>query len=260
MVNIIFLFILFIFLLWVVCAFIVNDFSLPSRNIRKYKRILVIFPHADDEVSHTAGLFRIAEKYGNKTTWVILTKGERGTPNARLDNNLKAIRTKEALEGGKIYCVTKLIQEDFGDGQLSSKRKELTTYTDKTIKNEHPDLIITYDLAGEYGHPDHIIVSEIITDLVKNKYKNIHLWYATYPKLIYNMATFPIQMAKDPNFMKRRSSARFKIFIGLNLIQKVRAVYVHKSQYKSFQKAIPYHIPPWFAYSLFICEYFSEAN
>lgn len=259
-ITIILLFILLVVLVWVICAFIVNDFSLPSRNIRKYKKILVVFPHGDDEISHTAGLFRMAAQYGNKTTWVILTKGEQGTSDAHLDNSLKQIRTIEAQEAAKIYRITKLIQEDFGDGKLSSKRKELTVYIDGVIKNENPAIIITYDLAGSYGHPDHISVSEIVTDLVKKKYTKIQLWYATFPKLIYNMGKFPTEMAKDPEFMKRRSPARCKIFIGFNVIQKVRAVYEYKSQYQSFQKAIPYNLPPWFIYSLFICEYFNEAN
>ncbi len=251
---------LLIIAIWLICVFVVNDFFLPTKNIREFKPILVIFPHADDEVTHTAGLMRIASQYNNKTTWIILTKGERGTPDAHLDNSLKEIRTKEASEVAKIYGVTKLIQEDFGDDNLKGKRKELTTYIDKAIQNENPDLIITYDLAGEYGHPDHIIVSEIITDLVKNKYKNIHLWYATYPKLIYNMATFPAQMAKDPNFMKRRTPATFKIFISFNVIQKIKALYTYKSQIQSFKKAIPYKIPPFFVYSLFVYEYFNVAN
>src|SRR5579859_2905502 len=153
--------IVLLIIVWIVGMFLTNDFYLPSKNIQKYKKILIIFPHADDEVLHTIGLIRNASQYGNKTTWVILTKGERGTHDAHLDNSLKAIRTKEAQEVAKIYGVTKLIQEDFGDDRLQTKRKELTEYIDTLIKSAKPDLIVTYDLAGEYGHPDHIIVSEI---------------------------------------------------------------------------------------------------
>ncbi len=252
--------VLLVIIIWIVGAFLTNDFYLQTKNIQKYKKILIIFPHADDEVLHTIGLIRNASQYVNKTTWVILTKGERGTHDAHVDNNLKAIRTKEAQEAAKIYGVTKLIQEDFGDDRLHTKRKELTGYIETLIKNEKPDLIVTYDLAGEYGHPDHIIVSEITTELVKKKYKNTVLWYATYPKLIYNMGNFPTHMAQDPNFMKRRAPAQFKIFLGWNIIKKIQATYVYKSQFQSFQSAIPYNIPPWYVFSMFICEYYNAAN
>lgn len=247
-------------LLWLIGIFVVNDFLLPTKDLRQYKHILIIFPHADDEVLHTAGLIRIASQQKIRTTLAVLTKGERGTSDAHLDNTLKAIRTKEAQVAAKIYGVTKLIQEDFGDDRLTSKKKELNLYIDTMIKQETPDLIITYDLAGEYGHPDHIVVSEIVTELVKKKHTEVALWYATFPKLIYNMGQFPTQMAEDPNFMKRRAPATIKVFIGLKVIQKIQATYLYKSQYQSFKSAVPYNLPLGLVFSLFIAEYFHPVN
>jgi LmbE family N-acetylglucosaminyl deacetylase len=80
----------------VVVYFSINDFSVPTIEFPKnYKKILIVFPHADDEVLTTSGIMKKYSKTKN-ITWMIMTKGERGTPDASIDENLKEIRVKEA--------------------------------------------------------------------------------------------------------------------------------------------------------------------
>lgn len=67
------------------------------------------------------------------------------------------------------------VQEDFGNGQLTAKQPALKSYMQKLLDDFRPDLVVTYDLAGEYGHPDHVVISEIVTELIKTTYGYIAL-------------------------------------------------------------------------------------
>lgn len=243
-------------LFWILSFLFLNDLTLPTKQIQKYKKVLVVYPHPDDELLTVGGL--MAE---NKNTMLlILTKGEKGTPDAHIDLNLKAIRTKEEQESSKILGVKKLIQMDLGDGLLSQKKEQITNIVRDTIKSERPDLVITYDLSGLYGHPDHMVVSEVVTTLVKTEFKNIELWYPTVPKRVFLLLKVPEQMAKDKNFKSKRTYPSLKVFIGLNVIKKIQAVMSHKSQYIPFQPGLPIPIPTWFFHSMTIYEYFNKAN
>lgn len=140
--------ILLIVLVWLLFFFILSDFSIPNVNINKFKSILIVFPHADDETLTASGLMRMASLQGKHVTWVILTKGERGNPSDTYDPKLKPIRTKEAQEIAKLLNVSNLRQEDFGDGQVKNKKKEIINFLTKVFEKEKPDLVITYDLSG----------------------------------------------------------------------------------------------------------------
>lgn len=252
---------LFVLAIWLIGFFISNDFTIPSQNVANFKKILVVYPHADDEALTVGGLVGISKEYGNDTTLAILTKGEKGTPNADLKNDLKEIRTIEAKESATILGITKLIQEDFGDGELANKRVELTEYLNRLIQEEKPDLIITYDQSGLYGHPDHITTSEIITELVKTKHLDTKLWYTTQPKRILKLIKLPEHMANDNVFKDKREEPTHKVMIAPFVFNRIEAVYAHKSQRKSYVDGLPIkQLPLWFFHSMPIFEYFHKAN
>src|SRR5579884_1427394 len=97
-------------LLWLTGFLIVTDFSVPLRDARQFQRVLVIFPHADDEAITCGGLLHHFSAGGSMVTLVLLTKGERG-PNATRSENLKETRTREAQIVAKVLGISKLIQE-----------------------------------------------------------------------------------------------------------------------------------------------------
>src|SRR5690606_35792035 len=102
--------------------------------------------------------------------------------------------SKEAREVSKILGVSELIQEDFGDSELKSKKAQLTTYISQLIENKRPDLVVTYDLSGLYGHDDHIAASEAVTDILRADHSNTDLWYVTFPKRTIEMIKLPEHM------------------------------------------------------------------
>lgn len=246
-------------LIWLAAFLYLNDFSVPRPRLSRFRRVLVVFPHPDDEVLTAGGFLQILPP-GTKTTLLLLTKGERGTPDAHLDPDLKKIRSDEEKRVQEILGIDRLIHLDYGDGQLSAKKKEIAVPIAETIEEEKPDLVITYDLSGLYGHDDHIAVSEAVTGLIKNKYRSISLWYASIPPRVLALTRLPVHMATDKDFIKKRTVPDLKVFIGLKVIGKINALYAHKSQLPSYQKGVPLRIPLRFYYSITLFEYFYKAN
>ncbi len=243
--------------LWFFGLFFIWDLSLPTIKVNKFKKILVISPHPDDEVLSAGGVIGL----NTNSILFILTKGERGTPGAHLDLKLKSIRSQEAQNVSKILGAKKLVHLDLGDGLLDSKLNHLSQTITKIVHEESPDLIITNDLSGGYGHPDHIAVTETVTRLVKNKFPKVHLWYWSNPARVMKMLKLPEEMAKDKHFKDRFCLPTHKVFIGLKNINRIKAMYAYNSQFASFQKASPIKfLPIWFLVSFSVFEYFHRVN
>ncbi len=249
---ILFSIILFIILLWLAGFFMINDFSIKTIDYEELrsKKILIIFPHPDDEVMSCGGFIHKLSKTA-EITLHILTKGEKGTPNGKTDLKLKEIRTKEAQEVSKILGINNLIIDDYGDGELKNKKPRVTKRISEIIKKIKPYLIITYDLSGLYGHEDHIAVSEIATKLAKTR-----LWYVSVPEKLYKFIKLPEHMAKDLKFRDRRKYPTLKAYAGF---RRIMALYAYKSQLSGFKKSFPM-LPLWFSASMRVYEYFYEVE
>src|SRR5437588_1195819 len=247
-------------LLWMTGFLVATDFSVPLRNVRQFHHVLAIFPHADDEAITCGGFLHHVSRGRGAVTLVILTKGERGTPDATLDVSLKDIRTREAQAVTAILGISRFIQEDFGDGELHDKKQELRTFIAMTIEQEKPDLLITYDLAGFYGHADHIACSEIITELQKTRFQEVPLWYVTFSKRVLAGVKPPEHMATDPHAQEKRAIPTHKLFIGVSVFPKIKSWYTYKSQRASLKEGIRKLLPIWFFLSMVLFEYFAEAR
>lgn len=246
---------------WGAGLFIANDFSVLTKNVSSFKRVLVIFAHADDEILGAGGVMHQLSSQGAHVTYLLLTKGERGNKETKEDEALKILRAREAEEVSKILGVDTLIQKDMGDLQLEKKKGEVYGVVADAIYDEQPDLIITYDTSGLYGHTDHIAVSEVVTDLVKTRYNKTKLWYVTYPKNVLHMVKLPTRMAQDPEFVKQRKTPTHKVLIAASLPQKIQGVYAYETQHESIIEGFSVkQIPLWFYASLAPFEYFHEAN
>lgn len=246
--------------LWLIGFLLVTDFSTPVRDIASFHRVLVIFPHADDEAVTCGGFLNRLSSSGCAVTLALLTKGERGTPDASLDESLKNIRVQEAKKSAAALRISQLIQEDFGDGQLQSRKAELATFIDATIERERPELLITYDLAGLYGHMDHIACSEVVTELHLNRFQVVPLWYVTLSQRVLERTALPENLATIPDAANGRASATHKVFIGTSVFAKIKAWYAYKSQRASLTTGIRRPLPIWFFLSMSLFEYFAEAR
>jgi LmbE family N-acetylglucosaminyl deacetylase len=251
---------LIVTVLWMTGFLLVTDFSVPLRDARRFKHVLVIFPHADDEAITCGGFLHRVSRGGSAVTLALLTKGERGTPNATIDVSLKDVRMGEAQAVSEVLGISKLVQEDFSDGALHEKKTLLRTFIATLIEQEKPDLLITYDLAGLYGHMDHITCSEIITELKKDRFPELPLWYVTFPKRVLARVRLPEHMTTSPHVQEKRACTTHKIFIGASVLPKITSLYTYKSQRASLKEGIRRLLPIWFFSSMMLFEYFAEAS
>lgn len=264
MVITVFLLVIVIVILVWACGFIyANDFSVKTITgiSQEIKKAAVIFPHADDEAFSSSGLMSVLTHHGIEVQWIILTKGERGTADGSMNEPLKSIRVQEARKAAEIYGVKKLIQKEYPDGGLAQIKDRLKSDLKETIDKFDPDLVITYDLSGLYGHPDHITASEVVTWIVKSD-PNIQLWYISMPKRMLDSISLPEHMANDRDFKAKRTYPSHKIRIGVSgVINKIKVATVYKSQGGSSSQNMPVKfIPFWVYLTLAPFEYFHEVQ
>lgn len=237
-------------LLWIGVTIYINSSSVKDFDIStlKGKKVLAIFAHPDDEALTCSGtlsrLARIAD-----VQLVILTKGERGQAGMKLNNELKDVREKELANSASLIGLTKTIQVDLGDNELKQKKSDVRLELQKILKQDEPDIVITHDLSGLYGHPDHIVTSELITEFQQvNKYD---IWYITLPANV-------VKMLKQDEVNQGLPVADIRVTTVWQLLMKIRIVNGYKSQRYSLTGSFPLKFIPWWFYvSLGTFEYFS---
>ena len=252
---------LVVVVLWVVGVASTADLKVPRTPLRDFKTVLAIFPHADDETVNCGGTIRRLASTGALVTLLLLTSGERGNRAGISDSSLKEVRRREAERASAILGVTTLIQEDFGDGELSANRAEVGVYVEETIRSLEPDLILTYDPSGLDGHPDHIVCAEIVIDAVHRHAPASTLWCSTLPRRVVRLLEFARQLpAGTTRIDPRRMPPTARVFLGMAVIAKIRAWYAYRTQRGFIAKGLGRFAPVWFAVSSMQFEYFARID
>ncbi len=138
---------------------------------------LAVHAHPDDEASSTGGLYRVLANEGVRTVLVCCTNGECGDgpdgskPDAdhHDGDEVAAIRAVELDEAVKVLGISRLVRLGYRDSgmkgwpQNSDPESFWATPVDVAAKKlaavlaeERPQVIMTYNEYGFYGHPDHI--------------------------------------------------------------------------------------------------------
>jgi len=246
--------------LWLAGVVATTDMPVPLGSCRAFKNVLAVFPHADDETVNCGGAIHRFSAGGARVTVLLLTGGERGNPAGEADTSLKAIRRREAERVAEILGVSRMIQQDFGDGMLSNRPDEVKAYLTQTIRQIRPDLILTYDPAGLDGHPDHVACAEILIELRRTQFPTTALWCAALPRRVVKLLKLSRQLRTQASVDQRRASPTFRIFIGTGVIPKIRAWYAYESQRGFIGKGFGRLVPIWFAVSAMQFEYFAEVR
>ncbi len=236
----------------------------PSRltarlDVRRYKNVLAVFPHADDETVTCGGTLRRFADTGATVTLLLLTAGERGNPRGVVDPALKAVRHREAEHAARVLGISRVIQEDFGDGQLRQETERVAAYLWRRIEEINPDLVLTYDLAGLDGHDDHVACSEIVTSLRQQRFPNTPIWYVALPAWLLRLVIMVGQVRTDARLDRRRATPTHRVFIGAAVVPKIRAWRAYRSQRGAIGKGLGKLLPAWLPVTLLQFEYFADA-
>jgi LmbE family N-acetylglucosaminyl deacetylase len=168
---------------------------------------MAVHAHPDDEATTTGGVLAKAASEGIRTVLVTCTDGACGDapggvkpgeaghdPAAVVD-----LRMVELQKSAEILGVTHLELLGYADSGMdgweqnnapgsfwSTPVEEGAAKLATLIEKYSPDVILTYDENGFYGHPDHIQVNRITMaalDLTGSKAK---VYYGTFPRSRFN--------------------------------------------------------------------------
>ena len=110
----------------------------------KFKNVLVIASHPDDEVLGCGGTLYNLKKNGVKISGLFLSDGESSRKHPKI-NKLILERKKQAINAGKILGIKKIIFGNFPDNSMDSVPiLKIIQFIEKQIKIIKPDLVFTH--------------------------------------------------------------------------------------------------------------------
>jgi len=236
----------------------VNDIRLPKLKLDRLTgksgkiRVLAVDPHPDDETMISGGfLAYFATQKNVELKHLCFTQGEKGDELLKIgEKELANIRREEYSSAmGKLGCANYKVL-DFPDGRLNSKIGEIKLRLEHEIENYKPDVILTYERSGLYGHPDHIALSKAVHDLVEEKHQDITVLYKTLPKNVLKHIKLPTHMANGVEV--KQALPKYRLPVLTQFWKKYQAARQHRSQNVGQGK------PLWILMLLFTNEYFTD--
>jgi LmbE family N-acetylglucosaminyl deacetylase len=136
--------------------------------------IIGIFAHPDDEVMGAGGVLAAAAVRGEGAALVCATRGEVGEisdPSLATPETLGSVREQELRCAAKALGIPEPIFLDYRDSGMAgteanqdprslamAPREEVTAKLVGILRRLRPQVVVTFDVTGGYGHPDHIAI------------------------------------------------------------------------------------------------------
>jgi len=203
--------------------------SIDFLGIENNSNVLLIYPHPDDETYCNAGLIQKLVRKGINLSVLCLTRGSKSTLvfSLKQGEELADVRKDEFEQVMRFLGVINYEILSLEDSKLIFEKQEVYKIINEQIDALKPDYVITYEPFGLYGHPDHILVSEIVTDLAKKL--SFILIYSTVDQN-YKHSKSSLKMANDPLGIKAiEPNFQLKLTPG-EYIKKLMALKLYKSQ------------------------------
>jgi LmbE family N-acetylglucosaminyl deacetylase len=182
------------------------------------KSILACFAHPDDEV----GLGPLIARYvaeGVRATLICTTNGDVGTVD---EKHLQGYSSIAELRLAELDCATKAIgftevvtfgYRDSGmmgseDNQHTASMwqaplEEITQKVIEVMRRVQPQVVITFNAYGAYGHPDHIKINQATLEAFKRLQSEPEhpqkLYYTSIPKTLLRLGLLLMRLRRqDP--------------------------------------------------------------
>lgn len=154
------------------------------------RTLVAVFAHGDDEGAAAPILARYARE-GVQVYLIIATDGAQGGAHTSIPRGpeLVRLRSEEARCAADALGIHAPILLGFPDAQLGNYMEDparlfqLTARLQGELQRIRPDAVITWGPDGGTGHPDHRIVSSVVTQLVRAGAPGApeRLFYASIP-------------------------------------------------------------------------------
>src|ERR1700716_2144307 len=189
--------------------------------------LMLVHAHPDDEAISTGGVMMKAKAHGHRVVLVTATRGEVGEI-YNMDEELSRprlgeIRTEELKAAAEILGVDRtefLGYRDSGMVDTADNKdprsfhqaplEEAAGRLATVIRDERPDVVVTYAADGIYGHPDHIQahhVTNAALDLLEREgWAPTKLYYTAIPRSMMEEL-----MKQMPEEAQRRQNQNMRV-------------------------------------------------
>src|ERR1700678_2078179 len=138
---------------------------------------LAVHAHPDDEASSTGGLYRVLADQGVRTVLVTCTNGEFGDAPGGIKHDedghdadaVAQLRETELDKAVEVLGISRLVRLGYRDSGMmgwpqnddpnsfwATPIAEAADRVAAIMREEPPQVVVTYNQHGFYGHPDHI--------------------------------------------------------------------------------------------------------
>jgi LmbE family N-acetylglucosaminyl deacetylase len=129
------------------------------------RKLMFVVAHPDDESLGAGGVIAKYASEGADVYLITATRGEYGWPGTPETNPgpdaLAEIRQEEPHSAARILGVREGAFLDYIDGQVNQANPaEAIAKIARHIRRLRPQVVVTFDPFGIYGHPDHISVGQ----------------------------------------------------------------------------------------------------
>jgi LmbE family N-acetylglucosaminyl deacetylase len=134
-------------------------------------KLLAILAHPDDESLGLGGTLAKYTAEGAETYLITATRGEKGWFGKSEEypgpQALGRIREQELYGAARVLGLKDVILLDYVDGELEqADPTEIIGQLVTHIRRIRPQVVVTFDPNGLYGHPDHIAISQFASAAV----------------------------------------------------------------------------------------------
>lgn len=178
------------FILCTVSAALIIASGPITSGHEKTRTLVAVWAHADDEGPVAPLLARYARE-GVQVHTIIATDGAQGAANTSVPRGpeIAKLRVEEARCSAQALGIRPPILLGFPDGALGHYSADpsllfrVTQRVQEELQRLRPDVLITWGPDGGYGHPDHRIVSSIVTQLARAGAPGVpqQVFYASLP-------------------------------------------------------------------------------
>jgi LmbE family N-acetylglucosaminyl deacetylase len=234
----------------------------PAASQNRPRTIVALLAHADDESAAGPALARYARE-GVQVQVIIVTDGSGGSgtqtylqrpDSGPVGDALAKARADEARCAATTLGARDPILLGFPDGKLGdylgdrSLMARLTDRIAKEIERLQPDVVVTWGPDGGTGHPDHRIVSNIATQLLRFGAPGMpeRLFYMYLPIEMFRLAN--PQRGEPPLLFPQAKYFTVKVpFAPADLDAAVQAMACHKTQFGAevMQRFLPARDRVW---------------
>jgi len=165
--------------------------------------LLLVHAHPDDEAISTGGAMMKARADGHRVVLVTATRGEAGEIHNMDEKSIRPhlgdVRTKELEAAARLLGVNRGEFLDYRDSGMvgtpenedprsfhQAPLDEAAAKLAAILREERPDVVVTYDSDGTYGHPDHIkahhVTNAALDLLDKEGWRPRKLYYTAIPR------------------------------------------------------------------------------